>query len=309
MKISSSLIFRRSFAKYGFPLIKKQNHRHFFVGMIDDALSTPQSVDLLSKMPGFVTHSDAEYGGSSQVQLQNILSSTFEDNNSNDGDGDVDEVGNTLNDQPRMTFSGILRRHFNDVDSDASVNYNAYANGSSEGREDKGNEMEIEMTKSLGSFCALKALYLDPPLDLCGYEGVEVILRSSVTRSYAMNLSCFTVFEKDLYQFSFTLQKGVKTVIHIPFSVFSITSQGRHLEYQREADSLQIESFGFLSMERPQQKHDDMINKSNDITEQMMPSAIDEPFTLEIFAVRVLYELDKREVARLLLSERVTLKF
>ena len=39
-----------------------------------------------------------------------------------------------------MTFSGILRRHFNDVDSDASVNYNAYANGSSEGREDKGKK-------------------------------------------------------------------------------------------------------------------------------------------------------------------------
>jgi hypothetical protein len=257
-------------------------------GWFKDMMSDPENVDVLAAMPAWKCHSDEEYGGKSTAEI--TMSAP------NKG-GERDSV-------PFLRFQGVLRDHDHDVD-----------------------EMQGGVLgRAAGSFSAVKAEYLRNAIDLMGYEGLEVDVQSSVTRPFSLNLTCLSVFEDDLYQFSFLLKAGERTKLHIPFTYFRLTAAGREREFQREADTLQVESIGFMAHRRPKRlpvvvatsveglglgegkvKQGKESAGENgplgaDPTGPLAGPEDDAPFALDVFAVTALHRLDYSTVNRLQLD-------
>lgn len=213
--------------------------------------------------------------------------------------GGSSEASLNIHDDGKICFEGCLREHKHDVEANEV------------------KVMGVGKERVVGSFCALKAEYISNAIDLVGYEGLEVVLESSVSRSFSMNLTCMSVFEDDVYQFPFELEAGKKSILHIPFSYFKVTAGGRQREFQREADSLQLESIGFLAFERGVKlepivaaTEKNIGEKQKDPTEPLSdarmqsqsPPRFNEPFTLNVISVTAMHHLDYATKARLQLS-------
>jgi Complex I intermediate-associated protein 30 (CIA30) len=99
-------------------------------------------------------------------------------------------------------------------------------------------------TKAKGGFCAAKGLLMNK-LDLRDYEGFELSLRGSPSMTIALNMTTDSLFEDDLYQVLIPI-KEESTIVQVRFSEFKLTARGSEREYQRNNDSLQLQSIGFL---------------------------------------------------------------
>ena len=221
-----------------------------------DAPLEPPAVELLSELPVWATHADDAYGGKSEAGVELLgISSNEEDEE---------------NPPPMLRFWGVLRAH--------------PKLGSSE----QGSRSTIP-----GSFSAAKAEELASPIDLRGYEGLELVMESNVSRTYKMNMECSSALTCDLFQLTFGLRAQEKIKMHIPFRSFKLTRGGRVSAYERNADSLQVCSIGFLAAERSlQQLQQARIDGEEE-------STLDTPFELKVYSVRALTTLDRHRVARM----------
>jgi len=257
MKVRELLRLRRAWG--GLRSFHSTRQVGFINSIWEENMEHPKDVDVLARMPDWTSHSDKEYGGKSECHL------SFPRKDSEDALA------------PFLTFEGTLR-----------VNKH-------EEEEGEWKEGESDKDQVLGSFCAVKAAYIKDVLDLAGYDGFEVILESSVTRTYALNMTCLTVFEDDLFQISFELEAGRRSKLHIPFSYFRVTANGRDREVQREADSLQIESVGFMTHARPSRADNGGVGTA-------FTSSAPIPFTLNVHSITAMHRLDYHQVQRLQLT-------
>ena len=146
------------------------------------------------------------------------------------------------------------------------------------------------------SFSAIRTEDLDDSVDLRGYAGLEVIVESNVTRVYKLNMSCVSMWDEDLYQFTFLLESGKKTIMHIPFGYFRAVRKGKPRAYERFPDSLQVCSIGFLASEsRSEQRQDELLENEYQVGNQ----CINVPFELDIYTIKALPELDTDIVYKL----------
>jgi len=104
---------------------------------------------------------------------------------------------------------------------------------------------EDRLPVAVRGYCAIKG-YFSTPVDLRDYQGFELEVKSSTCQRFIFNTSFESLFDGDLYQVAVDLPANQWCTLHVPFSVFRLTSGGYDRKEQRQSDSLQLETLGFL---------------------------------------------------------------
>ena len=211
-----------------------------------------EKIDILTSMEEWEICSDRQYGGRSK--------------------GKVRFYKNSSQDDPLLTFEGVLKpyKHADDVE-------------------------EAEIGQCPGSFSCLKAEELNDSIDLMGYKGLEVVLTSNVTRVYKLNLTSLCTFGNEIFQCTFLLQAGEKTTLHIPFENFRGVQKVKGVWSQYPVaipDYLRVSRIAFLAAESVDTGENAEQHQCSMLEKEYGVQSINKPFTLDVFSVNALAELD-----------------